>query len=252
VTDTSQKDTTHFGFREVGKDEKPRLVADVFHSVADKYDVMNDLMSFGIHRLWKQFTVNLSGVRLGDRILDIAAGSGDLTEKFARRVGSAGLVLSTDINESMLKYGRARVTDRGLVGNTFYVQADAESLPFCSNFFDCISIGFGLRNVTDQTTALQSIYRCLKPGGRVLILEFSRPTSAWLRRVYDAYSFNVVPKLGQLVTGNRGSYQYLVESIRKQPAQSELRSMMGAAGFERVRYYNLSGGIVAVHSGYKF
>ncbi len=252
MTEPDRDNTTHFGFRDVLEKDKPRLVAEVFRSVADKYDLMNDLMSFGVHRAWKQFAVGLSHVRSGHQVLDVAAGSGDLAGRFARLVGSSGMVVSTDISEAMLQRGRKRLTDVGIVGNVLYVQADAEYLPFRDNLFHCVSIGFGLRNVTHQQVALQSMYRCLRPGGRVLVLEFSRPTTKWLRKVYDLYSFNLLPQVGRLVVGDKASYQYLVESIRKQPAQAELQSMMETAGFERVAYHNLSGGIVAVHTGYKF
>ncbi len=252
MTERGRDNTTHFGFRDVLEQDKPRLVAEVFRSVADKYDLMNDLMSFGVHRAWKQFAVGLSGIRSGYRVLDVAAGSGDLARKFARMVGDSGLVVSTDISEAMLQRGRTRLTDAGIVGNVLYVQADAEHLPFRENIFHCVSIGFGLRNVTHQQIALQAMYRCLRPGGRILVLEFSRPTTKWLRKLYDLYSFNVLPQVGRLVVGDKASYQYLVESIRKQPTQAELQSMMETAGFERVDYHNLSGGIVAVHTGYKF
>lgn len=252
MTEPGRDNTTHFGFRNVPEQDKPRLVAEVFRSVADKYDLMNDLMSFGVHRAWKQFAVGLSGIRSGHRVLDVAAGSGDLARKFARLVGDSGLVVSTDISAAMLKRGRTRLTDAGIIGNVLYVQADAEHLPFRENIFDCVSIGFGLRNVTHQQIALQAMYRCLRPGGRILVLEFSRPTTKWLRKLYDLYSFNVLPQVGRLVVGDKASYQYLVESIRKQPTQAELQSMMQTAGFERVDYHNLSGGIVAVHTGYKF
>jgi demethylmenaquinone methyltransferase/2-methoxy-6-polyprenyl-1,4-benzoquinol methylase len=252
VTEPGRDKTTHFGFRDVPEQDKQRLVAEVFRSVADKYDLMNDLMSFGVHRAWKQFAVGLSGIRSGHRVLDVAAGSGDLARKFSRLVGDSGLVVSTDISEAMLQRGRKRLTDAGIIGNVLYVQADAEHLPFRENYFHCISIGFGLRNVTRQQIALQAMYRCLRPGGRILILEFSRPTTKWLRKLYDLYSFNVLPQVGRWVVGDKASYQYLVESIRKQPTQAELQSMMETAGFERVDYHNLSGGIVAVHTGYKF
>lgn len=252
MTESGRDKTTHFGFRDVPEDDKRRLVAEVFRSVADKYDLMNDLMSFGVHRAWKQFAIGLSGIRTGDRVLDVAAGSGDLARKFARLVGDSGLVVSTDISEAMLQRGRKRLTDAGIIGNVLYVQADAEHLPFRENYFHCVSIGFGLRNVTRQQIALKAIYRCLRPGGRVLILEFSRPTTKWLRKLYDLYSFNVLPQVGRLVVGDKASYQYLVESIRNQPTQAELQSMMETAGFEQVDYHNLSGGIVAVHTGYKF
>lgn len=252
MTEPSRDNTTHFGFRDVLEQDKPRLVGEVFRSVADKYDLMNDLMSFGVHRAWKQFAIGLSGIRSGHLVLDVAAGSGDLARKFARLVGDTGWVVSTDISEAMLRRGRKRLTDAGIIGNVLYVQADAEHLPFCENLFHCVSIGFGLRNVTHQQIALQSMYRCLRPGGRILILEFSRPTTKWLRKLYDLYSFNVLPQVGRLVVGDKASYQYLVESIRQQPTQAELQSMMETAGFEQVDYHNLSGGIVAVHTGYKF
>ncbi len=252
MTERGRDNTTHFGFRDVLDQDKSRLVAEVFRSVADKYDLMNDLMSFGVHRAWKQFAVGLSGIRSGHRVLDVAAGSGDLARKFARLAGDSGLVVSTDISEAMLQRGRKRLTDAGIINNVLYVQADAEHLPFRENFFHCVSIGFGLRNVTHQQIALQAMYRCLRPGGRILVLEFSRPTTKWLRKLYDLYSFNVLPQVGRLVVGDKASYQYLVESIRKQPTQAELQSMMETAGFERVDYHNLSGGIVAVHTGYKF
>ena len=242
---------THFGFRQVREDEKAGLVAGVFRSVADRYDLMNDLMSLGVHRLWKQFTLMQSGVREGQHVLDVAAGTGDLAMGFARRLHGSGRLIVTDINLSMLERGRERLVDAGVVGNVSYVLADAERLPFAENYFDCISIGFGLRNVTRQQAALSSMYRSLKPGGRVLTLEFSRPVSGLLRGAYDAYSFNVLPRLGRLVAGDEGAYRYLVESIRKQPAQPVLKEMMLDAGFERVRYHNLSGGIVALHIGYK-
>jgi demethylmenaquinone methyltransferase/2-methoxy-6-polyprenyl-1,4-benzoquinol methylase len=252
MTDPSNDRTTHFGYREVPEAEKPRLVGDVFHSVASKYDLMNDLMSFGVHRLWKQFAVAQSGVRRGQRVLDVAGGSGDLAARFARIVGSGGQVVLSDINDSMLEVGRARLADRGIAGNVEFVQADAENLPFPDNHFDCISIAFGLRNVTHIDRALASMYRVLKPAGRMLVLEFSRPVLPGLNRLYDAYSFNVLPRLGQLVANDAASYRYLAESIRKHPDQETLKQMMGTAGFERVHYFNLTGGIVALHKGYKF
>jgi demethylmenaquinone methyltransferase/2-methoxy-6-polyprenyl-1,4-benzoquinol methylase len=227
-------------------------VGDVFHSVASKYDLMNDLMSFGVHRLWKHFAVAQSGVRRGQRVLDVAGGSGDLTARFARIVGPSGQVVLSDINDSMLEVGRARLADRGIAGNVEFVQADAENLPFPDNHFDCISIAFGLRNVTHIDRALASMYRVLKPAGRVLVLEFSRPVLPGLNRLYDAYSFSVLPRLGQLVANDAASYRYLAESIRKHPDQETLKQMMEAAGFERVHYFNLAGGIVALHKGYKF
>jgi demethylmenaquinone methyltransferase/2-methoxy-6-polyprenyl-1,4-benzoquinol methylase len=243
---------THFGFREVSESDKAGLVADVFRSVADKYDLMNDLMSLGVHRLWKRFTVERSGVRPGQRVLDVAAGSGDLASAYAQRLGGSGVLVVTDINDAMLARGRTRLVDEGHVENICYVRADAEHLPFAGGYFDCISIAFGLRNVTRQDAALASMYRCLRPGGRALVLEFSRPSSQLLATVYDAYSFNVLPRLGRAVAGDEASYRYLVESIRKHPPQQELQAMMQAAGFERVAYHNLSGGIVALHVGYRF
>ena len=249
---TQDSGLTDFGFDSIPREEKKDRVRGVFDSVADRYDLMNDLMSLGLHRAWKKFALAKTGLRAGQMALDVAAGSGDLARKFARMVGDSGLVVSTDISEAMLQRGRTRLTDAGIVGNVSYVQADAEHLPFRENFFHCVSIGFGLRNVTHQQIALQAMYRCLRPGGRILVLEFSRPTTKWLRKLYDLYSFNVLPQVGRLVVGDKASYQYLVESIRKQPTQAELQSMMETAGFERVDYHNLSGGIVAVHAGYKF
>lgn len=246
------QETTHFGFRTVAKDEKAGMVAEVFHSVAGKYDLMNDLMSFGIHRLWKRFTIDCSGVRRGQRVLDLAGGTGDLTAKFSRLVGDSGEVVLADINDSMLKVGRAKLRDLGVVGNVSYVQANAEALPFPDNYFDCITIGFGLRNVTEKEKALKSIFRVLKPGGRLLVLEFSKPTIELLGKVYDTYSFRILPKIGEVVANDSESYRYLAESIRMHPAQDVLKGMMEEVGFEQVSYYNLTGGIVALHRGYKF
>lgn len=243
--------TTHFGFREVPESAKAGLVGQVFDSVASRYDLMNDVMSFGIHRLWKRFTIDQAGVRPGNRVLDVAGGTGDLSAAFARQVGPQGSVTVADINAAMLDVGRARLADRGLAGNIEFVQADAESLPFPDNHFDCITIAFGLRNVTRQDCALASMYRVLKPGGRLLVLEFSKPVLPGLGAVYDTYSFNVLPKLGKLIANDETSYRYLVESIRKHPDQETLKGMMEAAGYERVHYFNLSGGIVALHKGYK-
>lgn len=239
---------THFGDREVPEDRKASLVADVFRSVADKYDLMNDLMSFGIHRLWKRYTVQRAAVRPGQHVLDVAAGTADLAKGFGHRLRGRGMLVVTDINDAMLELGRESLTDAGLVGNVHYVRCDAEALPF-ENKFDVVSIGFGLRNVTHQQKALESMFHCLRPGGRVFILEFSRPTTEVIRRLYDAYSFNALPKLGHWVAGDEDSYRYLVESIRRHPPQEELADMMTAAGFERVYYHNLSGGIVALHTG---
>jgi len=243
--------TTHFGFEEVPYQEKVRKVAGVFHSVAGKYDLMNDLMSLGIHRLWKRYTLDMSGVRSGDHVLDLAGGTGDLAAKFARMVGPSGSVTLADINDSMLRVGRERLTNEGIVGNVEYVQANAECLPFPDNHFDAITIAFGLRNVTDKDAALRSMFRVLKPGRPLLILEFSKPVLKPLNPVYDVYSFKILPLMGKLITNDADSYRYLAESIRKHPDQETLKTMMQDAGFERCEYFNLSGGIVALHRGYK-
>ncbi|MFZ1871202.1 MAG: bifunctional demethylmenaquinone methyltransferase/2-methoxy-6-polyprenyl-1,4-benzoquinol methylase UbiE [Chania sp.] len=246
------QETTDFGFRTVAREEKQAMVANVFHSVAAKYDVMNDLMSFGIHRIWKRFTIDCSGVRRGQRVLDLAGGTGDLAAKFSRMVGEQGQVVLADINDSMLKMGREKLRDLGIVGNINYVQANAEALPFPDNYFDCITISFGLRNVTDKDKALRSMFRVLKPGGRLLVLEFSKPLLEPLSKAYDAYSFHVLPKIGELVVKDPDSYRYLAESIRMHPDQETLKGMMENAGFENVSYFNLTGGIVALHRGFKF
>jgi demethylmenaquinone methyltransferase/2-methoxy-6-polyprenyl-1,4-benzoquinol methylase len=243
---------THFGYKTVDKADKVNMVADVFHSVAAKYDVMNDLMSFGVHRLWKRFTIDCSGVRRGQTVLDLAGGTGDLTAKFSRLVGPEGQVFLADINDSMLKVGREKLRDKGIVGNVEYVQANAEELPFEDNSIDIITIAFGLRNVTDKDKALASMLRVLKPGGRLLVLEFSKPEHELLNKAYDFYSFNILPKMGQLVANDSESYQYLSESIRMHPNQETLKSMMVDVGFEQIEYFNLTGGIVALHRGYKF
>jgi len=243
--------TTHFGYQTVPTEEKSSKVAEVFHSVADKYDLMNDLMSAGIHRLWKRYTLELAGVNYGNKVLDIAGGTGDLAAKFARQVGDTGQVVLADINASMLLVGRDKLLNKGLVGNVDFVQADAENLPFIDNYFDCITIAFGLRNVTNKDAALTSMLRVLKPGGKLLVLEFSKPPNELISRVYDLYSFNVLPKLGQLVAGDAASYQYLAESIRMHPDQETLKEMMQNAGFMRVNYHNLTFGVVAIHEGIK-
>ncbi|MFL4557923.1 bifunctional demethylmenaquinone methyltransferase/2-methoxy-6-polyprenyl-1,4-benzoquinol methylase UbiE [Yersinia kristensenii] len=247
-----EKETTHFGFRTIAKEQKESMVAEVFHSVAAKYDLMNDLMSFGVHRIWKRFTIDCSGVRRGQRVLDLAGGTGDLTAKFSRLVGEQGEVVLADINESMLRMGREKLRDKGIVGNVSYVQANAEALPFPDNYFDCITISFGLRNVTEKEKALRSMFRVLKPGGRLLVLEFSKPLLAPLSKAYDAYSFHILPKIGELVAQDSESYRYLAESIRMHPDQETLKGMMIDAGFENVTYSNLTGGIVALHRGFKF
>jgi demethylmenaquinone methyltransferase/2-methoxy-6-polyprenyl-1,4-benzoquinol methylase len=240
-----------FGFEKVAWAEKAQRVRSVFASVAGKYDVMNDLMSFGVHRLWKQFTLSLTGLKPGQRALDVAGGTGDLALGMLRQVGKDGRVVLSDINPSMLELGRDRLLDLGWVGNVECLVADAERLPFDDNSFDCVTIGFGLRNVTDKAAALHSMLRVLKPGGQLLILEFSRPVAPGLKPLYDAYSFNVLPLLGRFVAGDEASYRYLAESIRMHPDQETLLEMLRTAGYGEVRYHNLSGGIVALHRGYK-
>lgn len=250
--DQDSEETTHFGFKTVAREEKVGLVANVFHSVAAKYDVMNDVMSLGIHRIWKRFTIDCSGVRKGHKVLDLAGGTGDLTAKFSRIVGESGQVVLADINNSMLTVGRDKLRDLGIVDNVSYVQANAEELPFPDDHFDCITIGFGLRNVTDKDKALRSMFRVLKPGGRLLVLEFSKPIFEPLSQVYDAYSFHLLPKMGEIIANDSESYRYLAESIRMHPDQDTLKTMMENAGFEKTGYFNLTGGIVALHRGYKF
>lgn len=244
-------ETTHFGFEEVAYGDKVNKVAGVFHSVASKYDVMNDLMSFGIHRVWKRYTIEMSGVRPGHHVLDLAGGTGDLAAKFAHIVGQNGSVTVADINDSMLKVGRERLLDKGIAGNVQYVQANAECLPFPDNHFDAITIAFGLRNVTDKDAALRSMYRVLKPGAPLLVLEFSKPESALLSKVYDTYSFKLLPFMGKVIANDPDSYRYLAESIRMHPDQETLKGMMSNAGFEKCEYFNLTGGVVALHRGYK-
>jgi demethylmenaquinone methyltransferase/2-methoxy-6-polyprenyl-1,4-benzoquinol methylase len=245
----SSDHSAHFGFRKVAAEEKVRLVSGVFTSVAEKYDIMNDLMSLGIHRLWKRFTIELSGVGPGQRVLDVASGTGDLAAAFAERVGDDGWVVATDINNAMLDRGRDALLDRGISGNLSYALANAEHLPFADGVFDCISIAFGLRNVTHIDAALKSMCRVLKPGGRLLVLEFSKPITP-VRPLYDAYS-KFLPWLGKLVANDAESYRYLVESIRMHPDQETLKGMLVDAGFSHCDYYNLSGGIVALHRGHK-
>lgn len=247
----TDQDTTHFGYREVPKKEKARHVGQVFSSVAGKYDLMNDLMSMGIHRLWKRFTIELSSVRPGHSILDIAGGTGDLTMQFADRVGAEGEVVLADINQEMLEVGRERLTDRGYGGRISYVQADAENLPFPDNHFNVVSIAFGLRNVTDKDQALREMTRVLKPSGKLLILEFSKPVNPLVSKAYDAYSFTALPIMGKLVAGDSESYRYLAESIRMHPDQETLKGMMEDAGLVHCRYHNMTAGVVALHSGVK-
>ncbi len=243
--------TADFGYEKVAWEDKAERVRAVFASVAGKYDVMNDLMSFGLHRVWKQFTLSLTGLKPGQRALDVAGGTGDLAAGMLRQVGKSGQVVLSDINPEMLHIGRDRLLDRGYVGNVECVIADAEKLPFEDDSFDCVTIGFGLRNVTDKAAALASMYRVLKTGGQLLVLEFSTPVAPGLKPVYDAYSFKVLPVLGQMVARDATSYRYLAESIRMHPDQETLLGMLQAAGFTQTRYHNLSGGIVAVHRGYK-
>ncbi len=245
------ENTTHFGFKRVATDEKANLVRGVFDSVAQNYDIMNDLMSMGIHRIWKRIAVQLSNVRKGEQVLDLAGGTGDLTTLFEKRVGNEGNVVLADINAQMLRTGRNRLIDRGLVGNIQYTQVNAECLPFSDNSFDCVCIAFGLRNVTDKDAALRSMYRVLKPGGRAIVLEFSHPIDPVTEKVYHFYSFNLLPKIGKWVAKDEESYRYLAESIRMHPKQDELKTMMETAGFERCEYFNMTQGIVAVHRGYK-
>ena len=241
--------TTHFGFETVDETEKAKRVAGVFTSVASNYDIMNDLMSVGLHRLWKRFAVGISGVRAGQRVLDVAGGSADLTRLFFKKLGNNGQVVLTDINNAMLRVGRDRLLNEGI--NTPTTQCDAEHLPFPDNYFDCVSIAFGLRNITHKDAALNEMRRVLKPGGRLVILEFSKVAKP-LEKIYDLYSFKLLPKIGELVAHDGDSYRYLAESIRMHPGQEELQVMMEAAGLEKVEYFNMTGGVVAVHRGYKF
>jgi demethylmenaquinone methyltransferase / 2-methoxy-6-polyprenyl-1,4-benzoquinol methylase len=243
--------TTDFGYQQVPRTEKAARVSAVFDSVAGNYDLMNDLMSAGAHRLWKQFTLSQTGLRPDQRALDVAGGTGDLAAGMARQVGPGGLVVLSDINAAMLAVGRDALTDRGLVANVRYSLANAERLPFPDRSFDCVTIGFGLRNVTDKAAALRSMARVLKPGGQLLILEFSRPVVPGLKPLYDAYSFSVLPWLGKVIAKDEASYRYLAESIRRFPDQAALLGMMQEAGLENCRHHNLSGGIVALHRGYR-
>jgi demethylmenaquinone methyltransferase/2-methoxy-6-polyprenyl-1,4-benzoquinol methylase len=244
--------STDFGYQRVSREDKARRVRGVFDSVADRYDLMNDLMSAGTHRIWKRFTLALANLHAGQRALDVAGGTGDLAAGLARQVGERGQVVLSDINAAMLARGRDRLIDAGFSGNVACVQADAQRLPFADGSFDCITIGFGLRNVTDKAAALASMRRALKPGGQLLVLEFSRPQVAALKPLYDAYSFRVLPLLRRFVAGDEASYRYLAESIRMHPDQETLLAMMRDAGLEGCRYHNLSGGIVAVHRGYRY
>lgn len=249
---SQENDTTHFGYKQVPVGEKAQKVREVFDSVANKYDVMNDLMSMGVHRLWKRFAIEVVGARPGQKMLDLASGTGDLAGKFAKAVGPEGEVYSSDINASMLSEGRERLTDAGIVGNIRYVLASAEFLPFESNYFDAVTISFGLRNVTHKDWALKEMHRVLKPGGRAVVLEFSKPVVPGLAPVYDAYSFKLLPLMGKVVANDAESYRYLAESIRMHPDQETLKQMMRDAGFDQVDVFNLTGGIVAAHRGFKW
>ena len=251
ASDNNPGEFVDFGFDRVSPGEKQRRVRGVFDSVAHRYDLMNDLMSGGLHRVWKRFALARTGLRAGQSALDVAAGSGDLSEGMARQVGSAGRVVVTDINGRMLGLGRSRMIDAGLVANVHYLQADAERLPVSGSAFDCVSIGFGLRNVTDKEAALSDMFRVLRPGGRLLVLEFSRPKFELLDSAYEYYCLNVLPRLGRLVVDDADSYRYLAESIRVHPDQEALKSMMAEQGFERCEYHNLSGGIVSLHVGFR-
>ncbi len=242
--------TTHFGFKDVATQDKQGMVRSVFDSVANKYDLMNDVLSFGAHRLWKHYTIAMANVKTGDKILDIAGGTGDLARAFATKVGNTGQVVLSDINAAMLNEGRKNLINKGVVGVEF-VQLSGEQIPFADNSFDCVSIAFGLRNVTDKDQCIREMYRVLKPGGCMLILEFSKTDIVPLEKFYDFYSFNVMPKLGKFIANDEESYQYLAESIRKHPDQETLKKMVLDAGFGLCEYHNLSGGIVALHKGIK-
>lgn len=246
-----KKNTTYFGFKAVSKNKKTFMISNIFHKIASKYDLMNDLMSFGIHRIWKQFLIHHSETYNGCKVLDLAGGTGDLSIKFSKIVGNTGIVALVDINYTMLKTGQQKIRNLGVFNNILYIQANAESLPFPSNTFDCISISFGLRNFTNKEKALSSIYRVLKPGGKLLILDFSTPTSQSINKIYDIYSFCILPKIGKLITNNADSYQYLVESIRMHPDQNTLKNIILEAGFDNVEYLDMTFGIVALHCAHK-
>lgn len=249
---SAEKKTIDFGFSEVPLEEKVKKVKGVFDSVASNYDIMNDVMSMGIHRIWKRHTIELSGIRPGNVVLDLAGGTGDLTKAFAKRVGKTGKVVLADINESMVRVGRDRLTDAGIMGNVNYAITNAEALTFPDNTFDLVTIAFGLRNVTNKDKALEEIYRVLKPGGQLMVLEFSKVTQPLLAKAYDFYSFSILPKMGKLIANDEASYQYLAESIRMHPDQETLKQMMLTAGFDKAEYLNMSEGIVALHRGWKY
>ncbi|BBP44201.1 bifunctional demethylmenaquinone methyltransferase/2-methoxy-6-polyprenyl-1,4-benzoquinol methylase UbiE [Thiosulfativibrio zosterae] len=248
----AEKKTIDFGFTEVPLEEKVKKVKGVFDSVAGNYDLMNDVMSMGIHRIWKRHTIELSGIRPGNVVLDLAGGTGDLTKAFAKRVGKTGKVVLADINESMVRVGRDRLTDEGIIGNVNYTITNAEALTFPDNTFDLVTIAFGLRNVTHKDKALAEIYRVLKPGGQLMVLEFSKVSQPLLAKAYDFYSFSILPKMGKLIANDEASYQYLAESIRMHPDQETLKQMMLTAGFDKAEYLNMSEGIVALHRGWKY
>lgn len=249
---TQSDDVTHFGYKTVKRDEKESLVANVFHSVAAKYDLMNDVMSFGMHRLWKKITIDTLAPKSHDILLDLASGTGDLAKTIVKRLGKEGRLVMSDINESMLQMGVNKLTDAGCIDSLSAVQADAEKLPFLDNQFNGITIAFGLRNVTNKEYALREAYRVLKPGGKLLVLEFSKPVNKTFSQLYDLYSTHVIPKMGEMITKDRDSYEYLIESIRMHPDQETLKQMMVQSEFEDVRYENLTGGVVALHVGYKY
>ncbi len=252
MSSQQQKQTIDFGFSEVPVEEKVKKVKGVFDSVADKYDIMNDVMSLGVHRLWKRQTIELAGIRPDMTVLDLAGGTGDFTKAYAKRVGKNGKVILADINESMVRVGRDRLINEGIAGNVAYTISNAEALNFPDNTFDVVTIAFGLRNVTHKDKALAEMARVLKPGGQALILEFSKVTQPLLAKLYDFYSFNILPKMGKVIADDEASYQYLAESIRMHPDQETLKQMMLDNGFDKAEYLNLSEGIVALHRGWKF
>lgn len=252
ASQANENKKTHFGFQEVDSNEKQGLVANVFHDVASKYDLMNDLMSLGLHRIWKSLTCYLADIKPDSQILDLAGGTGDLTKIFAKKLNQNGRIVLSDINNSMIAEGRDKLIDANLVNNIDYVQANAECLPFADNSFDLVTMAFGLRNVTNKSKALESIYRVLKPGGKLFVLEFSKPSSDIVKKAYDFYSFNILPKIGEVVTGKKQHYDYLVESIRMHPSQEDLKQMILDVGFDDCKYNNFHSGIVALHRGFKF
>jgi demethylmenaquinone methyltransferase/2-methoxy-6-polyprenyl-1,4-benzoquinol methylase len=252
IMSNAKDKTTHFGYEQVAVTDKAKKVEAVFSSVASSYDTMNDVMSFGLHRLWKKFTIEQAKIKPGQKILDLASGTGDLAKAFSKRVGNSGLVVMSDINQDMLNQGRAKLLDQGIYKNLEFTLVDAEQIPFTDNHFDLVTIAFGLRNVTDKNQALREMYRVLKPGGKAMILEFSKPPVKALAKIYDVYSFKVIPKMGKTIANDEASYQYLVESIRMHPDQETVKNMLASAGFEDCEYRNLTGGIVALHWGFKY